>query len=461
MSSTPRPSAVAAPPSPALRRASLAVFLVFVLNGANFATWASRLPAIRDGLALDEREVGLLLLVGSCGSLLALPLSGLVVERLGARRTVLLFAALNATGLAVGAVGVALGSVALVAPGLVLFGIGTGVWDAAMNLEGAVVERRLGRTVMPRYHAGFSFGTMGASALAAVLAGFAVPVVWHIPVVVALSTLVVAVVVRWFLPDDAAVRVVDRVVDRAGDGPVAAVPGTEPAVAAPAPTATRGASGALAAWREPRTLLIGLVVLAAALTEGAANDWVSLAVVDGFATSDAVGAVAFGVFVTAMTAMRLLGTRLLDRYGRVVVLRVASVLAIAGLLVFVLVEPLWLALVGVAVWGLGAALGFPVGMSAASDDPERAAMRVSVVSTIGYSAFLAGPPLLGLLAHVVGYRTALLAVLVPVVAGLLVVRAAAPLRPAEASGTGPATAPGPGAEDRPGERSRAGAGDVA
>jgi MFS family permease len=138
--------------------------------------------------------------------------------------------------------------------------------------------------------------------------------------------------------------------------------------------------------------------------------------------------VAFAVFVGTMTTARWFGTWMLDRYGRVVVLRTCSVLALVGLFVFALVGPLWLAMIGVILWGAGASLGFPVGMSAASDDPVRAAARVSVVSTIGYSAFLAGPPLLGLLAHHVGYRHALLAVAIPTVLGLLVTGAAAPLR---------------------------------
>lgn len=394
------------PPVPReVRLASAAVFAVFLLAGVNFATWAARLPAVRDALGLSPDRMGLLLLVGAFGSLLALPLSGLVVERLGARRTVLGFAVLNATGYAVAAWGVTSGSVVVVGAGLVLAGVGTGVWDAAMNLEGAVVEQRLGRTVMPRYHAGFSFGTMAASGVAALAAAAHVPVQVHLPVVVALSAVAVGVAVWAFLV-----------------GPAPADAGTHDA----APDAPRGARAALGAWVEPRTLLIGLVVLAAALTEGAANDWVSLAVVDGFDTAHSTGAVGFAVFVTAMTAMRLFGTHLLDRYGRVVVLRLCAGLAGAGLLVFGLADQLWLALVGVAAWGAGAALGFPVGMSAASDDPRRAAQRVAVVSTIGYSAFLAGPPLLGLLAEHVGYRTALLAILVPVALGLLVTGAARP-----------------------------------
>ncbi|QHT56647.1 MFS transporter [Cellulomonas sp. H30R-01] len=386
------------------RRASLAVMAVFVLNGFNFATWASRLPAIRDGLDFSPEKMGLLLLVGAVGSLVALPLSGMVVERLGARRTVLGFAILNGLGLTIAALGVAAGQVPVVVVGMVLYGVGTGVWDAAMNLEGAAVEQELGRTVMPRYHAGFSFGTVGAAGVSALAALLHVPVAVHVPIAVTASVVVVAFAVRAFLP--------------AGSEHPHAVTDDSP---------PRGARGALAAWLEPRTLLIGLVVLAAALTEGSANDWVSLAVVDGFDTSHALGALAFGVFVGAMTSMRWFGTALLDRYGRVVVLRLCAVLAIVGLLTFALAGQLWLALVGVVAWGAGAALGFPVGMSAASDDPLRAAPRVSVVSTIGYSAFLAGPPLLGLLAQHVGYRNALLVILVPVVLGLLVVNAAAPL----------------------------------
>lgn len=389
-----------------VRLASLAVFLTFFLNGFNFASWASRLPAVRDALGLSPEQLGVLLLVASLGSLAALPLSGVVVQRLGARRTIVGFAVVNVTGLTLAAIGVTVGNVWATGAALVLFGVGTGVWDAAMNLEGAAVEQRLGTSVMPRYHAGFSFGTMAGAAGGALAAWLGASVLLHLSIGLGLSIAGVVVVSRWFLPE-----------------------GTHDAVS-PEGDAHRRRGSAFTAWLEPRTLLIGLVVLAAALTEGAANDWVGLAVVDGFDTSDALGAVAFGVFVTAMTGMRLLGTRLLDRYGRVPVLRLSAGLSLAGLLVFGLVPSLPLALVGVVAWGMGAALGFPVGMSAASDEPLRAAARVAVVSTIGYSAFLAGPPLLGLLAQHVGYRHALLAIAVPVLIGLLVVQAAAPPAPA-------------------------------
>ena len=394
-----------------VRAATIAVFAVFVLNGFNFANWASRIPSVRDELSLSAAQIGLLLLIGSIGSLLALPLAGIVVMRLGAARTVVVFAATSTTGLLVASSGVAIGQLIMVGVGLVMFGVGTGVWDAAMNIEGAAVEQRLGKAIMPRFHAGFSFGTMAGAGVGALAAYLHASVIAHLAVALSVSLLGVVWAVRAFLPAGVEIGV---------------APGALSSPADTLPDVAR-ARHAFGAWLEPRTLLIGLVVLAAALTEGSANDWVGLAVVDGFDQTNASGALTFGLFVTAMTAMRLLGTGLLDRYGRVPVLRLCAVLSIAGLLIFGLVPSLPLALVGVVLWGAGAALGFPVGMSAASDDPVRAAARVSVVSTIGYTAFLAGPPLLGLLAQQVGYRHALLAIAVPVVIGLLVLPAAAPL----------------------------------
>ncbi|MBD7999904.1 MFS transporter [Oerskovia gallyi] len=409
-----------------VQAATWSVFAVFFLNGFNFASWASRLPAVRDALGLSEGSMGLLLLFAAIGSLLALPLAGMVVQRIGASRAVLLFATVNVAGLVVAVTGVSQGSVDVVRVGLFLFGIGTGVWDAAMNIEGAAVEQRLGKAIMPRFHAGFSFGTMAGAGVGALAALAAVPVQWHLAVALALSLLGVVWCVRSFLPAG------DVHATPSGSGRDAAA-GEDPATAV---HSSNGARSALAAWREPRTLLIGLVVLAAALTAGAANDWVGLAVVDGFGTSDAMGAVGLGIFLTAMTGMRLLGTGLLDRFGRVAVLRISAGLAFVGLLVFTLVPNLWVALVGVVLWGMGAALGFPVGMSAASDDPAHAAVRVSVVSTIGYSAFFVGPPLIGFLAeHIGGYRPALLVIAVPLVIGLLVVNAAKPL-PTAAGGGG-------------------------
>jgi MFS family permease len=379
------------------------VFTVFALNGLFFATWASRLPAVRDALDRSPGALGLLLLVGSAGSLVALPLTGMVVHRIGTARTTRMATLLAAAGLGAAALWIAAGSAPGVAITLFLGVMGIAAWDVSMNLQGTVVEQARGRAIMPRFHAGFSLGAVAGAALGALAAGLGVSVTWHLITVVALGTVAAWRLTRAYLPDGA-------MVEPAGDG----VP-------------TGSARRALRAWAEPRTVLIGLMVLAAALTEGSANDWLALAVVDGFDASDAIGAAAFGLFVASMTVMRFAGTRLLDRHGRVPILRLSAGLALLGLLGFALLPSLPMAAVAIVLWGMGAALGFPVGMSAAADDPRQAAARVSVVSSIGYVAFLAGPPLLGALADHIGYRHALLTIAVPLVLSLLLARVAAPL----------------------------------
>ncbi len=339
-------------------------------------------------------------------------------------------------------------TVALLVPALFLVGLGNGMWDVAMNVEGAEVERRLALEIMPRFHAAFSLGTVAGAAVGAVMAHYDVPVGVHLPLV-AVAVLGGAVAcTRAFLPADH----VRRAPARAPSGgavpdpavfPEPAEPAARRAAAEAAPATTveqrpRG-SGTLAAWREPRTLLLGVLVLGMGLAEGAANDWIAVGMVDGYHVDDAIAAATYGCFVAAMTLARFTGPWLLGRLGRVAALRSGALAVLVGVSVFVagsvvggrsgLGAALVVAVVGVLAWGWGAALGFPVGMSAAADDPARAAARVSVVSTVGYTAFLAGPPLLGLLGDRVGVVPALSGVAVAVALSLLAAGSARPVAP--------------------------------
>ncbi|MFC0006559.1 MFS transporter [Micromonospora siamensis] len=382
-----------------VRAARTGVAVVFALNGFALASWFSRVPAVREELALTPGRLGLLLLAMSCGSLLALPTAGLITQRFGAARTVRAATTLLALGLVgVGLAAGLFGSLAGVAVGLFAVGYGSGACDVPMNVEGAVVERRLGRTVMPRFHAAWSLGTVAGAALGAGAARLGVPIGVHLSVLAAVVLAGTLAGARFFLP---------------------AAP-SAPAGTGPAPSGRRSV---LAAWKEPRTLLIGVLVLIMGFTEGSANDWIAVAFIDGYGLSEAAGAAVFGVFVLGMTVGRTAGTVALDRWGRVPVLLATMLLAVVGATVTVLAGSGALAVAGVAMWGLGASLGFPVGMSAAADDEDRAPARVSVVAAIAYTAFLAGPPLLGLLGDRTGTLRALLVVPILLLPALLLVPA--------------------------------------
>ena len=154
-----------------------------------------------------------------------------------------------------------------------------------------------------------------------------------------------------------------------------------------------------------------------AFAEGSANDWLPLGIVDGYGVASSTGAAFYVVFVAAMTSGRLLGGRVVDRYGRAVTVRWSAVLAVAGVLTVILSGNLILAAVGCALWGVGVALGFPLALSAAAESDEDYARRVSAVPTLGYMAFLVGPPLLGLLGEQFGLLQAFYVVLAGLVAG--------------------------------------------
>lgn len=374
-------------------RAHRAVLGVFALAGLAFSAWASRIPDAKVELDLSAGRLGMILLFMSAGSLIALPMAGRVVDRIGVRRTITTGLVAVLVGLTGIGAGVLAGSEWLVAPALMLIGLGVGTWDVAMNLEGAAVERQLDRTVMPHYHAAFSAATVVGALVGAAMSWAGVPVITHLTVVGVLCLVVGILLMRDFLPEADAESGAD-------------------------PTGAAARSG----WREGRTLAIGVVVFAAAFTEGVANDWLSVAFVEGHDLPNWAGVLGFAVFLGFMTIGRLLGTRVLDRYGRVPVLRVLFAAAAVGCAIVVYGSS-WVAYVGAAIWGLGAALGFPVGMSASADDPRRASARMSVVATIGYAAFIAGPPLLGFLGDRFGVLHALLVVGALALASLVAVPA--------------------------------------
>lgn len=361
----------------------LAVFTLFLLCGVTFASWASRLPAVKQNLGIDDFEVGVLLFAMGAGSLLGVMSANVIVARWGAKRGLSVTVVGVAVGLFLAALGVdALASYPLAAIGLALMGLCFGATDVMINVEAASVEQATGRTLMPLFHAFFSLGTVAGAGIGVAMAAWGIGASWHLGAVSVVWLAVTIVALRFVPAPDAALA---------------------DAAASASPTTRRERlHAALEVWRDPRTYAIGAIILGMAFAEGSANDWLTIAVVDGHGESEATGAIFLTVFSISMTVFRAVGGPLVDRIGRVWALRGLAVTAGVGLIVFILAPTLPVAFVGVALWGAGASLGFPLGMSAAADDPAKAAASVSAAATIGYVAFLCGPPVLGWISHQIG-----------------------------------------------------------
>ncbi len=385
-----------------LVKATRAVSLVFILCGLGIASLLSRIPQFRDELDLTPGPLGRLLLMIAIGSLISLPLSGTIVHRFGVTRTIVVTAIICQVGVAIAALGV-LVNVYVVGAGFLLLGFGNGFWDVAQNVEAAAVEQQLGRSIMSRFHAGFSIGTVAGALIGAAMNALDVPVTPHLLVMAVIVGVGVPWATRDFLPAD---------VSEHHD------PDADPDAPKRHP---------MAAWKEKRTLLIGLFVLTMAFTEGTGNDWLGVATIDGYGASDFLGSMAYVLFVAAMTIGRWFGPHALDRHGRVLTLRAGAAMSLVGVLIVIFGPSLATAMAGTVLWGLGCALGFPTGMSAAADDPKFAAGRVSAVATIGYMAFLAGPALVGLLGDHVGVLRALTLTAALLGVGLVVAGSTAPL----------------------------------
>lgn len=365
-----------------------AIFVIFTMSGLSMATWAARVPTIKGDLQISTGAIGLLVLCMSVCSVVGLTAAPIMFSRFGARRSMLASLTCLSIGLVVIGVGSTVaGSPAIVGIGLGFFGFGNGSVDVVMNVEAADVEKRLGRTIMPLMHACFSGGTVVGAGLASVTE------IAHIPMAVHAGAMAVIIVITGIV----SVRYVPRASqpDEVGEK---------------APWRDR-LRASLAVWTDLRLLAVGVIILGMSFAEGSANDWVALAVVEGHGQVESAGAAILAVFLTAMTVGRVIGGPILDRFGRVKVLLGCAVSAVAGLSIFILAPNVPLLVVGAVLWGLGASLGFPVGMSAAADAPGNAAARVSAVAIIGYCAFLVGPPFIGMLADHIGLLNALFVVL--------------------------------------------------
>lgn len=372
---------------------------LFLVMGMLLATFLSRIPSISELMSVSTGRLALLMLAGAFGALSALLVTGWSVAKYGTR-AVLWWSSFGYLGaFSLIAWSTALSNQLMFVVGQFFVSAMFAFTNVSMNAEAANVERWMKRAVMPHFHASFSVGMAVGLALGAGLSHWGVPPVWHfLGVALVLTAVRLAII------------------------PAAVVHGAPDPAGVP-----KGIGGPFATardeYRERRVIFIGLIVFAASTIEGSAAQWASLAIVDGFDTTEAVGDLSYWVFVVAMVTTRGFGARIIGALGRVVALRVSAALVVVGVSIFAFAPSFWAVPVAMVLWGLGAGLGVPIGFSAAADAPLKAAARVAAVSSFATVAGLIMPQIIGHLGEVIPLREALMVAAFAAVLSFLLARA--------------------------------------
>jgi MFS family permease len=377
----------------------LAVAVMFIGNGLVMGSSFSRMPGIRDQVGATPTQLAFALVCVGIGSILGMPFTGRLVDRYSSKTVSQVATAICLGGWA--AVPLA-GSVPVLALMLLITGVGTGVGDVAMNVQGHLVEQRRRTVLMPYWHGLFSLGAVAGALAGALAASLGLPLAWQL-----LGVSVILMMAMWlatvrYIPDaglhPSATQ--EQLEEPIFDEPQVLASDRRPVAELQKSAITRV------------ELLLGIMVFATAVGEGAANDWLALMLVDNRGAPASFGALTYAGFNVTMAIGRFAGGIIIQRFGRAPVLRVAGALASTGVAALCLVPSTVSALIGAAAWGLGLSVVFPSAMSAAGEVPGHGARAIAVVSTIGYGGFLLGAPLIGLLAHMMPLDRALLSVAV-------------------------------------------------
>jgi len=401
-----------------------AILVIFLVMGLSFGTWLSRLPSVRDELDASMLQMSIYGLCLAAGSLAGLVVSGRLVQRVGSRRTLAVTVALQALTLPGAILLMFSGLLPLGLVSLFVFGFSFSTSDIAMNVSGAGAERALGRPRMPLMHAGYSIGAVTAMVVGAVAEALRVPLQAHFIGMFAVIIICTFSVLRLVPKNETELRKRgEAALDTTGAVPVietapemsssiTTTTASIPVIAHPEPDTGSGAGAESRSrrrytpWRNGHVLLIGLIALSAGLFDGAAADWLPLALVDNRGVSNSFGTVMLGVFFASIVSVRLAGAWLLGRFGRVAVLRASLILAALGVLAVILVPNSFGMVAGTIAWGLGTGICWPVAISAAADRAETAVLDVAAVSAIGYASMLLGPMAFGVLGDHIGLMQA-------------------------------------------------------
>ncbi|MEQ8676744.1 MAG: MFS transporter [Aggregatilineales bacterium] len=355
------------------RRTVLAMFFV---NGAVLFNWTTRIPQIKENLELSDGDLGRVLLGIAVGVLFALPLAGGMIARYSSR-TVTIF---SAFGMMIAFPLLALApSPILLWLALFLFGAMTSSMDMGMNAQAVEIERRKGRPIMSSFHAAFSLGGFFGALMTNRLTAMGLEPLTHFLIASVFFSFVILYFIRHLVNID---------------GEVAA-------------------GGAV--FRLPQRALwaLGAIAFCAAIGEGAIADWSAVYLTDIVGTLDSVAALGAASFSLMMTVGRLSGDWLAEKYSPATIVRVGGVIGAVGLALVLIAPSTVTALIGFGAVGAGLSTIIPLAFSAAGNMPGLGSgAGIAGVATIGYSGFLAGPPVIGQIAEFTSLRVALVIVVI-------------------------------------------------
>lgn len=353
----------------------LSIVVYFAVFGMGWASLMVRLPEVRSLVNVTTAELGIILFVGSIGSIISVTQAGRFIARFGTKAAII-------TGVTIVTIGMLAQTFFIVnhmPAGYALFaliaGLGMGIGDVGINVDGAAIETASGKTALPKMHAAFSIGTFAGAGIGTLATQFEVSIFTQM-LVFATINFAVPLVTAKYLPH--------------GNG-----------IEAKQTTAQKTKEPRVAVWRSRTVIYLALGILGVTVAEGASNDWLAIALVDDFDVSPTTAGLGFATLLAAMTTIRFFGGKIADRFGKARTLQVLAFTGVVGLLLIIVSHNIYLAFVGAVLWGCGVALGFPLFLSAAGEG-ENPARRVAFVASAGYLAFLVGPPLLGFLGQVWG-----------------------------------------------------------
>lgn len=417
-----------------LNRARTAVTAYFAVLGMAEGVWVTRIPAVKHRLHLSDGLLGLALLVGPAGFVLAMLVAGRLADRFGSARLA------RPAGIAVaflpGALWASRTLTALLAS-LLAFGVTSGLLDVSINAQGVQVERRYRRPLMTSFHAAYSLGGLAGAVLGGLLAwaGLGTPVTFLATAVPLAAGAVTAG--HWLLADSrppggrpgrppgsaAADPGWDHVGHDPGRAAGAGDPGRDPG------PAVRPAAG------PARMLMLGALALCCLVGEGTAGNWSAVYLRDSLGVPGGLAAAGFAAFCIAMAAGRLVGDRLAVRFGPAGLMRGCGILAAIGLAAGLASDDPAGAIAGFALFGAGLSCTIPQLLSAAGNaDPGRPGNGIARVASVGYIGLVGGPVLIGGCAALIGLP---LALGIPVLLGLVVAACAGALVPAAARPASP------------------------